>query len=273
MSLRTPEPAPSVRAERAPARTVHDSFLCCGVRIDAVSFGAAVEEVLGERPSSRGRSVYLCNANTLSVALRDAGFAAVVNRGDLNFPDGKPLVWVGRRAGFTSMDDRVYGPDLMKAVIDQGRVRGVRHLLYGSTPEVVGRLQTALELAYPGLEIVGAESPPFRPLRDDEKDALVARVGELRPDIVWVGLGTPLQDRFVDEMRDRLPATLVAVGAAFDFLSGTKPSAPDWMKRRGLEWLYRLLREPRRLWRRYLIGNTVFLYGLARHGVKRIEHE
>jgi len=248
---------------------VREAFRCCGVSIDAVPFDQAVNDVLLARSLATGRSVHLCNAFTLSIAQRDKGFAALLNRGDLNLPDGKPVFWAGRRAGVATMDDRVYGPDLMAAVIDRGRTIELRHYLYGSTQEVLDHLQEALHRSYPGVSIVGAEASLFRPLRDHEEQELVERVGRLKPDVVWVGLGTPLQDQFVDEFRDRLPATLVAVGAAFDFLAGTKPSAPRWMKRSGLEWLYRLVHEPRRLWRRYLIGNLVFLYGLVRGGVTR----
>jgi N-acetylglucosaminyldiphosphoundecaprenol N-acetyl-beta-D-mannosaminyltransferase len=250
--------------------TARQAFRCCGVVIDALSFDQAVTQVLGAQSSSAGRSVHLCNAFTLSIAQRDHEFATVLNRGDLNFPDGMSVVWAGRRAGMAA-EERVYGPDLMAAVIDRGRSIGLSHYLYGSTPEVLDRLQAALARSYPGVSIVGVESPPFRPLHDDEKRELVDRVRASKPDVMWVGLGTPRQDQFVDEFRDRLPSTLVAIGAAFDFLSGNKPSAPAWMKKRGLEWLFRLLREPRRLWRRYLIGNLVFLYGLARDGAKREE--
>lgn len=253
----------------ATAGEARESFRCCGVVIDAVSFDRAVTDVLSARSSTSGRSVHLCNAFTLSLAQRDGDFAALLNRGDLNFADGRPLFWAARRAGFGAMDDRVYGPDLMEAVIDRGRSIGLRHYLYGSTQEVLDRLEAALLHSYPGALIVGTEAPPFRPLREHEKDDLVNQVRALRPDVVWVGLGTPRQDHFVDEFRDRLPSTLVAIGAAFDFLSGSKPTAPRWMQRSGLEWLYRLAREPRRLWRRYLIGNLVFIYGLVRGGVKR----
>lgn len=240
------------------------SFLCCGVRIDALTLDDATEEIL--RPAAAGavRAVHLCNAYSLSLAERDPAFRRLLNRGDLNLPDGMPLVWAGRRLGLEHLRSRVYGPQLMEAVIDRGRSTRLRHYLYGSSPTVVERLVSALSAAYPGVEIVAAESPPFRPLSPDESAGLVERVRAARPGVVWVGLGTPIQDRFVDEFRASLGTTLVAVGAAFDFLAGTRAQAPRLLQEHGLEWAYRLAREPRRLWRRYLVGNVVFLRGVAR---------
>ena len=240
------------------------AFQCCGVRVDAITLEEAVATIQQFSREEGGRAVHLCNAYTLSLATRDPGLATAINRGDLNLPDGTPLTWVGRRLGFTQMRRRVYGPDLMRETLRAGRRSGVRHYLYGSTPRVLGTLTGRLEELAPGVEIVGAESPPFRPLTADEEARLVRRVNAARPDIVWVGLGTPRQDEFVDRFRDRLDAALIAVGAAFDFLAGTKRQAPPWLQDHGLEWVFRLATEPARLWRRYLIGNAVFLAGVAR---------
>ncbi|MBW3575162.1 MAG: WecB/TagA/CpsF family glycosyltransferase [Actinobacteria bacterium] len=244
--------------------TETESFLCCGVRIDASTLDGAVEDILRWASAGEARAVHLCNAYNLSLAETDPTFLQVLNRGDLNLPDGMPLVWVGRRLGFERMQGRVYGPDLMRLVIDRGRATGLGHYLYGSTPVVVERLGAALQASLPGVEIVAAESPPFRPLLPEEADVLAARVRESGAGVVWVGLGTPKQDHFVDELAPRLGTTLVAVGAAFDFLAGTQPQAPRVLREHGLEWAYRLVKEPRRLWRRYLVGNLVFLAGVAR---------
>lgn len=177
--------------------------------------------------------------------------------------DGTPLVWAARRAGL-DIEQRVYGPDLMRDVLDRGRAHDLRHYLYGSTPEVLADLEERLRSRLPGVAIAGTHSPPFRELTAAEEDEVVADILRSRAQVVWVGLGTPRQDDFVARMRDRLPVPLVAVGAAFDFHADRKPQAPRWMMDRGLEWLYRLLTEPRRLWRRYLIGNPIFLWGLSR---------
>jgi N-acetylglucosaminyldiphosphoundecaprenol N-acetyl-beta-D-mannosaminyltransferase len=236
-----------------------EAFRCCSVRIGALNLDQAVERLQAFALEGGGRSVHLCNVYTLSLALEDPSFTAAINRGDLNLPDGTPLVWFGRRVGFAHLRRRVYGPDLMLATVRAGRARPLRHYLYGSTPEVLGRLVSRLHELAPGVEIIGAESPPFRLLTEREEAEMTDRIRRLRPDIVWVGLGTPRQDLFIDQFRDRLGATLVAVGAAFDFLAGAKRQAPSWMQNSGLEWAFRLATEPRRLWRRYLVGNTRFL--------------
>ncbi len=216
-----------------------------------------------------GRSplaVHLCNAYTLSLAIDDHAFGARLNAGDLNLPDGMPLVWVARRLGLRWLTDRVYGPDLMVAVLDRGRRLGLRHYMYGSTPEVLDALRRELESRYPGLEIAGAEAPPFRTLSIDEARAAIARMVASGANVVWIGLGTPKQDEFVYSFCDQIGLPTVAVGAAFDFFAGTIAQAPRWIQSIGLEWLFRLSREPRRLWRRYLIGNTKFMKGLVAKG-------
>jgi N-acetylglucosaminyldiphosphoundecaprenol N-acetyl-beta-D-mannosaminyltransferase len=236
----------------------------CGVRIDPVTMDQAVAAILSAASDGRPLATHLVNAYTLSLAVRDDRFAELLDRGDLNLPDGMPLVWLGRRAGLTHLTSRVYGPELMGHVLDRGRVHGLRHYLYGGTPEVVERLAADLRARYPELDLVGAESPPFRALTADEEADLVARVAASGAQVMWVGLGTPKQDVFVDRFRDRLGIPVLAIGAAFDFLSGTKRMAPRWMQERGLEWLHRLVSEPRRLWKRYLVGNTMFIWGALR---------
>jgi N-acetylglucosaminyldiphosphoundecaprenol N-acetyl-beta-D-mannosaminyltransferase len=242
----------------------------CGVRVAPLTLDAAVDRICDAAITGRPLATHLVNAYTLSLAVRDEPFRALLDRADLNLPDGTPLVWFGRRAGLQEFTSRVYGPDLTLAVCDRGRGRGLRHYLYGGSPDVVERFAAELRRRFPGIGIVGVESPPFRPLDPIEEDALVDRVVTSGANVVWVGLGTPKQDHFVDRFRDRLPVPLVAVGAAFDFIAGDKRTAPPWMQDRGLEWLYRLASEPRRLWKRYLIGNVVFLWGALRG--TRVEH-
>jgi N-acetylglucosaminyldiphosphoundecaprenol N-acetyl-beta-D-mannosaminyltransferase len=236
----------------------------CGVRVDPLSMDAAVDGIAQAAADRKPMAVHLVNAYTLALAVRDDRFRGLLDRGDLNLPDGTPLVWIGRRAGLRDFASRVYGPDLTVAVCDRGRDHGLRHYLYGASPEVVERFAQELRRRFPGIEIVGVESPPFRPLTDTEAAELVERVGTSDANVVWVGLGTPKQDHFVDRFRDDIGVPLLAVGAAFDFLAGEKKMAPRWMQERGLEWLYRLLSEPRRLWKRYLVGNLVFLWGALR---------
>jgi N-acetylglucosaminyldiphosphoundecaprenol N-acetyl-beta-D-mannosaminyltransferase len=240
------------------------SFTCCSVRIDAHTLDSAVD-VLLTRPSQQvGRSVHLCNAYTMSLARRDFEMANQLNEADVNLPDGMPLIWIGRWLGFKHLVGRVYGPDLMLATMDRGRAKGVSHFLYGSTNEVLETLEIELRRRFPGLRIVGRESPPFCDLTGEEEVALLQSLSELKPDIVWVALGTPKQDAFVYEFSLRSSAAFVAVGAAFDFISGEKSQAPVWMRERGLEWIFRLAHEPRRLASRYLVHNFRFVAAVIR---------
>lgn len=232
------------------------SFLSCGVRIDALDVASAAEAVVAGE--ARG-AVHLCNAYTLSLAARDDRYAARLCDGRLNLPDGMPLAWITRWLGLAKQARRVSGTGLMEAVCAAGVEYGVRHYLFGSTPEVVAGLRAELGRRFPGVSIVGAESPPYGEFDGDSLDAATARFVAAGADVVWVGLGTPKQDVVVSELAARSDLTFVAVGAAFDFIGGSKPMAPRVMGDLGFEWLYRLATEPRRLWRRYLVGNSVFV--------------
>ena len=199
---------------------------------------------------------------------RDEKLRAIYNRAGMVTPDGMPLVWLSRLSGRQGVD-RVYGPDLMLACCEESVNRGYRHYLYGGGPGVADLLAERLARRFPGLIISGAWCPPFRPLSASEQLGVISRINAARPDIVWVGLGTPKQERSMAEFRESLQApVLIAVGAAFDFHAGLKPQAPRWMQRNGLEWLFRLLTEPRRLWRRYLVYNPLFLWGVLMQSLR-----
>jgi N-acetylglucosaminyldiphosphoundecaprenol N-acetyl-beta-D-mannosaminyltransferase len=238
------------------------AYRTCNVHLEPMDLDDAVRRIVHLSLGGEGRAVHLCNAYTLALTSRDATLAGAIDRSDLNLTDGMPLAWLGRRLGFDiDLERRPRGADVFLNTVIEGQPFGLRHYLYGATPDVVELLATRLRMAAPDAEIVGVESPPFRPLEADEKVALIERVRASDAQVVWVGLGTPKQDLFVDEFRDDLGATLVAVGAAFDFLAGTKKEAPAWVARSGMEWAYRFASEPRRLWKRYLIGNTQFIAG------------
>ena len=259
----SPRIASGPRSEEVPSPV--PAYRVCGVRVDAHQIPSAVSAIVDARAAGEPLAVHLVNAGTLSLARHDASLQALLERADLNLPDGMPLVWIARkRLGLRHMVDRCYGPDLMLAVLDEGRAHGLKHYFYGSSPEVVETLAVNMRARFPGVDIVGVESPPFRALAEDESAALVERVRASGADVVWVGLGTPKQDVFVDAYRDRLGAALLAVGAAFDFHAGAKKQAPAWVQRIGMEWAFRLLSEPGRLWKRYLVGNTQFVWGVLR---------
>jgi N-acetylglucosaminyldiphosphoundecaprenol N-acetyl-beta-D-mannosaminyltransferase len=189
-------------------------------------------------------------------------------------PDGQPLVWALRALGHRQAS-RVYGPDLMARYCERAARRtGMRMFLYGGRDEqALAQLTTALRTRFPGLEIVDGYSPPYRELTDDERDAVTERINRSGADVVWVGTGQPKQEKWMAEMRERLaPPMLVGVGAAFDFHAGIVPQAPPWMQRAGLEWCFRLAREPRRLWRRYARYNPRFVAAFAREYASRGRH-
>ena len=246
-----------------------------GVAISALNLGLA-EEFIGRALQERRRG-YVCvtGVHGVSEAQSDEGFRRILNNSLLNTPDGMPMVWMGRLQGVKHMS-RVYGPDLMLRVCDWTRRHGGSHFLYGGGPGVAEALKERLEAQFPGLKIVGTFTPPFRPLNAGEENDLQARISTLKPDIIWVGLSTPKQEKFMAQYLPRLQTTLMfGVGAAFDFHAGRVRQAPRWMQRSGLEWLFRLCCEPRRLWKRYLKNNPLFVLraGLQLTGLKKYQVE
>jgi N-acetylglucosaminyldiphosphoundecaprenol N-acetyl-beta-D-mannosaminyltransferase len=235
-----------------------------GVEISAIDLGVAVEEM--GRWIAEGERHYVCVTGVHGVmeSQRDPQLRRIHNSSGLTTPDGMPMVWSCHRAGLGEVS-RVYGPDLMLAVCDQAVKRGWSMYFYGGAPGVADRLAERLSRRFPGLRVAGTHCPPFRPLTEEEDGAVIEEINGASPDIVWVGLSTPKQERWMWDHRDTLrAAALVGVGAAFDIHSGALPQAPPWMQRCGLEWLYRLLREPRRLWRRYLSNNPRFALAIMR---------
>jgi N-acetylglucosaminyldiphosphoundecaprenol N-acetyl-beta-D-mannosaminyltransferase len=183
----------------------------------------------------------------------------IFNRAGLVTPDGMPVVWLLRGAGFKQVE-RVYGPDLLLASCQDSLIRGYRHYFYGGEPEEMKVLILKLQNKFPGINIVGSDSPPFRTLTAHEDQEAVDRICVAKPDIVWIGLGSPRQEYWMSDHIERLSVpVLVGVGAAFNFLSGKKAQAPRCMQRAGLEWFFRLMNEPRRLWRRYLLNYPRFI--------------
>ena len=234
-----------------------------GVRVSAVNMTSAVGCIL--EAIAAGRRGYVCLRDVHGVVRcqNSEELQRAHNRAFLVTPDGMPLVWALKAAGHKAAD-RVYGPDLMLALFDAGRKAGLRHFLYGTTPEVLEKLAARLRTAYPGAEIVGSYAPPFRPLSEAETEAVAATINATRADVVWVGLSTPKQELWMAEMRPALDAgMLIGVGAAFDFHAGVKKQAPRVIQRSGFEWLFRLASEPRRLFARYAVVVPSFLGLLA----------
>ena len=231
-----------------------------GIGISAINLSVAQDWI--SQALSQQRKGYICVTGVHGVmeAQQDEQFRQILNHAFLNTPDGMPMVWVGKLRGFRKMS-RVYGPDLMLMVCAFSRDKPLTHFLYGGTEGVAQELQRRLEQKFHGIKIVGTYTPPFRPLNSAEEGELLRQVNELRPDIFWVGLSTPKQEKFMAQYSEKLDATLMfGVGAAFDFHTGRVQQAPPWMQRSGLEWLFRLSCEPRRLWRRYLSNNPRFAF-------------
>lgn len=240
-----------------------------GVGVSAITPAEALQRV--RRWLDRREKHYICvnTVHSLLCARDDPRLPEVYANAGLVTPDGMPLVWLSRLRGRTDVQ-RVYGPDLMLACCDAFRDRAARHYFYGGADGVPEALAARLTRRFPGLQIAGGYSPPFRALTEAEDEAIVDRINAARPDFVWVGLGAPKQDHWMAEHAERLDAlVLVGVGAAFDFHSGRKRQAPYWMRRNGFEWLFRLLNEPRRLAGRYLVGNSRFLLLVLAEEVRR----
>lgn len=221
---------------------------------------------LATSPLEGGIDVHLVPAYTVAYADQHPEFRVLLERASINFPDGKAVVWANqlRHRALKLPGERVYGPDLFLEVFDRGQEVDLRHYLLGSTPEVLEALVANLQSRFPRALIVGSEAPPFRALTAQEQAEQRARIAASGAQVVWVGLGTPKQDWEVARLARELPLVFAAVGAAFDFVAGTKRQAPRWMQRYGLEWLFRLASEPRRLWKRYVFGNARFLVAAAR---------
>jgi len=216
----------------------------------------------------RGHCITFANVHVVMEARRDRSFQNILaDQAVFNVPDGMPLIWFGRVHGF-DLRRRVYGPDLMRAFCETAALKGYRHFFYGGATGVPERLAANIERECPGTKIVGTYSPPFRPLTTEEDDGVVEMINAAQPDVLWLGLGCPKQEKWAYEHRSRLHVPVIAsVGQAFDIYSGHVKQAPSWMRENGMEWFYRLITNPRRLWRRYLVYNSQFVFLLARERI------
>lgn len=242
-----------------------------GVAVDAIDLPLAVARI-GDWVA-RGEAAYVCirDANGVILCQDDPDLRAIHARAGMVTPDGMPLVWMLRWAGDRAVD-RVYGPDLVTAVCADPKLRRARHYFHGGGPGVADRLAATLAARHPGLVVAGTGTPPYGEVPSDERDAIIERINAARPDIVWVGLSTPKQERWMAAHVGRVSsAVLIGVGAAFDFHAGLKPQAPRWMQRSGTEWIFRLATEPRRLAGRYArtVPRFIALALAERVGLKR----
>lgn len=238
------------------------------IRVDATSYTDAATRILEWARARASRYVCVATVNNVMEACDHTDFQSIMNSADLVTPDGMPLVWSLRLFG-NPQATRVYGPDLTRVLLSDAERLRVPVAFYGGSADALERLRAFVRLAHPSLPVVYACSPPFRPLTPEEDERITRELNESGAGLVFVGLSTPKQERWMAAHRGRIPAAMIGVGAAFDFLSGVKPQAPRWMMRSGLEWLFRLAAEPRRLWRRYLKQNPRFVIRLAAELLRR----
>jgi N-acetylglucosaminyldiphosphoundecaprenol N-acetyl-beta-D-mannosaminyltransferase len=243
-----------------------------GAYVDALSWEETLARISNWAVTRQSRYVCLCNVHSLATASEDSRFRQAVNGADLAVADGMPVALALRLAGFRGQP-RISGPDLFWKYCSLAAGAGQSIFLYGSTPQTIERLTARLGSAFPDLRIAGAFSPPFRPLTADEDDAIIRMIDDSGANVVFVGLGCPKQELWMAAQRGKIMAVLLGVGAAFDFHAGTLKRAPLWMQRYGVEWLHRLASEPGRLWRRYLVSNSKFLFHMAVHRTSREARE
>lgn len=231
--------------------------------IDVLTWEHALARISTWAAQRESRYVCICNVHSVITAGQDKTFGRMVSEADMVTPDGAPVAWMLRKLGYADQQ-RINGPDLMWKYCEQAAQTGESIYLYGGMPETLEILQRHLADVFPGLRVAGAYSPPFRGATDEEDEADVARINASGATTVWVSLGCPKQEMWMAAHRGRVNAVMIGVGAAFDYHAGTIKRAPKWMQNAGLEWLHRLCSEPRRLWRRYLVTNTLFVIGAVK---------
>jgi N-acetylglucosaminyldiphosphoundecaprenol N-acetyl-beta-D-mannosaminyltransferase len=246
---------------------VLSKFRIGSIDFTAARFAEATQEIarLTNTSQNSGTSIHFANAYNIALAEHDRNYQKLMNQGDYVFTDGTPVVWAGKRIHPKGSWGRVYGPDITEWLLAQSTTGGPRHYFLGSTEVTMEKLITNIKTRFPNAQIAGYESPPFREPTESELFDRDIRIRESQASIVWVGLGTPKQDFEARRLAQNLPVTAMAVGAAFDFIAGTVPQAPQWIQKSGLEWSYRLAREPKRLAKRYFWGNPQFIRSVIKH--------
>lgn len=230
-----------------------------GVNIAAINMEWLVDYLEKNLSEIKGDYICVSNVHTIVTSYEDAAYCAIQNGGLMAIPDGGPLSTVGQKRGHKNME-RTTGPSLMGEIFEASAKKRYRHYFYGSKEETLELLHQKLTSNYSGIQIAGMYSPPFRPLTSEEDQAIVERINETKPDFVWIGLGAPKQEKWMAEHHGKIDGLMIGVGAGFDYYAGNIKRAPMWMQKSNLEWLYRLMQDPKRLFKRYLVTNTKFIW-------------
>ncbi len=247
---------------------MRDTQAILGAAVDALSWDQAIHQIAAWASAQESRYICLCNVHSVVTASRNPEFRAAIHGADLCTPDGAPVAWALRRLGFPSQQ-RINGPDLMWKYLHEAERLSQAVFFYGSTEKTLDGLRAALARHFPHLIIAGMYGPPFRALTQEEERQEIDMINQSGAAVVFVGLGCPKQETWMAAHRAQVRAVLIGVGAAFDYHAGTIKRAPPWMQQHGLEWLYRLATEPRRLLKRYLVTNTLFIFGFSRQILMR----
>lgn len=226
--------------------------------INVTNMSDTIKYIGGHLDDLRGKYICVSNVHTTVMSYENEEYRKIQNGAAMALPDGAPLSSYSRRKGYKQAQ-RVTGPDLMLELFAISKEKGYRHYFYGATEETLQSMKGVLERDYPGIQIAGMYAPPFRTLTPQEDAQIVAKINESRPDFIWIGLGAPKQEEWMYQHMGQLQGVLIGVGAGFDYLAGYIKRAPRWMQRMSLEWLYRLLQDPKRLWRRYFTSNVKFI--------------
>lgn len=230
-----------------------------GVKIAAINMEWLMKYTENNLAAISGNYITVANVHTTVLAYENEEYRAIQNGCVMAIPDGGPLSSIGRKRGFSSME-RTTGPSYMEKVLEISPMYGWKHYFYGSTEETLQKLAEVLRKKYPDTKVAGMYSPPFRPLAEQENHQIIDQINQVAPDFVWIGLGAPKQEIWMAQHQGQITGLMVGVGAAFDYLAGNIVRAPEWMQKTNLEWLYRLLQEPKRLFKRYLITNSKFIW-------------
>ena len=250
------------------------SFKVLGIRIGAVQFHDVIQNMeTWIQEGQKGHYIVVANTHVVMEGYRDKSFRQVLAASSMTIPDGMPLIWMARRRNFP-LKERVYGPDLMEKFFMENSEKNYRHFFYGGTKQSLEKLITRVGERFPKLVVSGSYSPPFRLLTTEEDSEVIRTINQARPDIIWVGLGCPKQERWMYDHRHSLRVSvMLGVGQAFDLFADATKQAPRWMRDRGLEWFFRLTRDPKRLWKRYLIYGPQFIFNVLMEewGIKKFD--